>query len=105
MATVALVAARGGGYGDFIVGLLIGVAVGFLLGPAVRSWLAWREWTEASRQARLTDEVLTRMEDHLAPPHPTGPERPPSPSIDDSQPSPPRPSEGPTPPRRWRQPR
>jgi hypothetical protein len=58
-----MVAAAGGGYGDFVAGLVIGVAVGFLVGPAVRSWMAWREWTEASRQARLTDEVLARMDE------------------------------------------
>jgi hypothetical protein len=58
-----MVAAGSGGAGDFIAGLLIGAAAGFLFGPAVRSWMAWREWNDASRRARLTDEVLARMED------------------------------------------
>jgi hypothetical protein len=56
-------AAAGGGYGDFVAGLVIGAALGFLVGPGVRSRLAWREWTEASRRARLTDEVLARMDE------------------------------------------
>ncbi|HEV8681630.1 MAG TPA: hypothetical protein VGS09_02475 [Actinomycetota bacterium] len=64
MLTVAILAAAGrGGYGDFIAGLLIGAGIGFLLGPAARSWLIHREWAEASRRARLTDEVLARMEE------------------------------------------
>lgn len=58
-----MVAAAGGGYGDFVAGLVIGAAGGFLVGPAVRSWMAWREWSDASRQARLTDEVLARMDE------------------------------------------
>jgi len=58
-----MVAVAGGGYGDFVAGLVIGAAVGFLVGPAVRSWMAWREWSDASRQARLTDEVLARMDE------------------------------------------
>jgi hypothetical protein len=61
--TASVLAAGGGsGYGDFIAGLLTGASIGFLLRPAVRSWLAHREWTEASRQARLTDKVLARMQ-------------------------------------------
>jgi uncharacterized membrane protein len=62
MLTVAIVAAGGSGYGTFIAGFLIGAGIGFLLGPAVRSWLAYREWADASRQARLTEEILARME-------------------------------------------
>jgi hypothetical protein len=58
-----MVAAANGGYGDFVAGLVIGGAGGFLVGPAVRSWIAWREWSDASRQARLTDEVLARMDE------------------------------------------
>jgi hypothetical protein len=60
----ASVLANGGGsgYGDFIAGLLTGAGISFLLGPAVRSWIAHREWTEASRRARLTDKVLARMQ-------------------------------------------
>jgi uncharacterized membrane protein len=62
LTTAILAVAGGGGYGDFIAGLLIGACIGFLLGPAARSWLIHREWADASRQARLTDEVLARME-------------------------------------------
>lgn len=62
LTTAILAAAEGGGYGDFIAGLLLGACIGFLVGPAARSWLIHREWAEASRQARLTDEVLARME-------------------------------------------
>jgi hypothetical protein len=44
-----------------LTGLLLGIVIGLLLGPLVRSWLAWREYTEASREARLHDEVLRAM--------------------------------------------
>jgi glucose-6-phosphate-specific signal transduction histidine kinase len=62
IAAVLAVAGRSG-LGDFIAGLLLGVGIGVLVGPAVRSWLTQREWAEASRRARLTDRVLTRMEE------------------------------------------
>jgi hypothetical protein len=68
MVTAAMlgVGAAGGagadGYGSFIAGFLIGAGITFILGPAVRSWLAYREWADASRQARLTDEILARMQ-------------------------------------------
>ena len=35
-----------------------GVASAILLGPAFRSWQSYREWTEASREARLADRLL-----------------------------------------------
>jgi hypothetical protein len=57
-----LAAAEGSGYGDFIAGLLAGASIGFLLRPAVHSWIAHREWAEASRQARLTEAILARMQ-------------------------------------------
>jgi hypothetical protein len=60
--TTAILAAGGSWYGSFVAGLLVGIGIGFLLGPAVRSWLAFREWADASRQARLTDDILARME-------------------------------------------
>jgi hypothetical protein len=64
MFTAAVLAAAGrSGLGAFIAGLLLGVGIGFLVGPAVRSWLTHREWAEASRRARLTDRVLARMEE------------------------------------------
>lgn len=62
MSTFFLVAARSGS-GDLIVGLLIGATIGLLGGPILRRWLAWREWTDASRKDRLTDELLTRLEE------------------------------------------
>jgi hypothetical protein len=53
--------------GEFIVGLVIGVFLGLLLGPVLRSWLAWREWVEASREADLTDRLLVRLEEGMSP--------------------------------------
>lgn len=61
LATVIL-AAGGSGYGNFIAGFLLGASIAFLLGPAVRSWLAYREWADASKQARMTDQILARMQ-------------------------------------------
>jgi uncharacterized protein YneF (UPF0154 family) len=46
---------------QMLVGLLIGLVLGLLVGPVLRSWLAWREYTEASREAQLTDDVLRVM--------------------------------------------
>lgn len=51
---------------DLVVGLLLGAAIGFLAGPLVRGGLAVREWRAASREARearLTDELLFRIEE------------------------------------------
>lgn len=48
---------------DLVVGLLLGAAIGFLAGPLVRSRIAFREWSEARREAELTDELLARLED------------------------------------------
>jgi hypothetical protein len=48
--------------GDLLVGLAIGASIGFLVGPVVRSRITYREWREASRQARLTDELLARLD-------------------------------------------
>ena len=62
MHTTAILAAGQGWYASFVAGVLVGIGIGFLLGPAVRSWLAFREWADASRQARLTDDILSRME-------------------------------------------
>ncbi|MGH2674966.1 MAG: hypothetical protein ACRDKA_08830 [Actinomycetota bacterium] len=44
-----------------LIGLLVGIAIGLLLGPVLRSWLTWREYFNASREARLQEEVLRRM--------------------------------------------
>jgi hypothetical protein len=49
--------------GQFVAGVIIGVFLGLLLGPILRSWLAWREWVEASREAELTERFLARWED------------------------------------------
>jgi hypothetical protein len=48
--------------GQFIAGLIIGVLLGLLLGPVLRSWLAWREWVDASTEADLTERFLARWE-------------------------------------------
>jgi hypothetical protein len=74
--TDLLAAAATDGSGDLLVGLLIGACIGFLAGPIVRSRLAYREWSEASRQARLTDELLSRMQED--------PDRDAEPDRDDS---------------------
>jgi hypothetical protein len=77
-----IVAAAPDASGDFIVGLLIGAAVGFLLRPAIRSWVASREWAEASRWARLTDEVLVHMDDGTPAEEDVSPDSyPPAPSV------------------------
>lgn len=49
-----------------VAGLLIGFAVGLLVGPILRSWLAWREFVDAGREARLADDVLRHMSDFAA---------------------------------------
>ena len=46
---------------DLLVGLVLGLCVGLLVGPAFRSWLSFREWTEASREAKLADRLLTNL--------------------------------------------
>ena len=47
---------------DMFVGLGFGLILGLLIGPVVRSWLIWREWVSASREANLVSDVLDRME-------------------------------------------
>jgi hypothetical protein len=79
---MANLVAAGSTSGGFIAGLLIGVALGFLVRPAVRSWVASREWAEASRRARLTDEVLAHMDDSNPTEEDVGPgPHPPAPSA------------------------
>lgn len=62
MALLPIVAAAGSGSGDLVVGLLIGCVLGVLVGPAFRSWQAYREWADASREVRLADRLLEKME-------------------------------------------
>jgi hypothetical protein len=58
----ALLAVTSAGLDGFLVGLLVGGGFGLLTGPATRSWLAYREWERASREADLADRLLERME-------------------------------------------
>jgi hypothetical protein len=60
--TFQLIAAAETGSGNFLVGLLLGLCIGLLAGPAFRSWLVFREWSEASREAKLADRLVTRIE-------------------------------------------
>jgi len=62
MELASIIAAGGNGSGDFIVGLFVGCCIGILVGPAFRSWQIYREWVEASREVRLADRLLERME-------------------------------------------
>jgi hypothetical protein len=48
---------------DLFVGLVLGLGVGLLVAPAFRSWQVHREWVEASREARLTERLLRKLED------------------------------------------
>jgi hypothetical protein len=47
---------------DLLIGLILGFFLGLLVGPLIRSWLNWREWVSASREADLLRDVLDRME-------------------------------------------
>jgi hypothetical protein len=60
--TFHLLAAADTGSGNFIVGLLLGLCIGLLVAPAFRSWVTFREWTDASREAKLADRLLTKLE-------------------------------------------
>ena len=62
MDLLSIVAAGGNGGGDLFVGLLVGGCIGVLVGPAFRSWQSYREWSEASREVRLADRLLERLE-------------------------------------------
>lgn len=50
-----------------LFGLVIGILIGLLVGPALRSWLVWREYVGASREARLHEEIVRRMAGPAAP--------------------------------------
>lgn len=51
-----------GDVGVFVGGLILGILAGVVLFPLVRLWLTWHEWRDASRKARLTEEVLALMD-------------------------------------------
>jgi hypothetical protein len=44
-----------------LIGLLLGMIIGLLIAPVLRSWLTWRQYVDASREARRAEEVLRRM--------------------------------------------
>lgn len=46
---------------EFVAGVIVGVVSGFFLYPLFWSWVAWREYRDASRRARRIDDVLTDM--------------------------------------------
>jgi hypothetical protein len=50
---------------DLFVGILIGIAVGLLAGPMLRAWLTYHEWAETSREARLTEALISRLDRDL----------------------------------------
>jgi hypothetical protein len=50
---------------DLFVGILIGIAVGLLAGPVLKAWLIYVEWTETSREARLTEALINRLDHDL----------------------------------------
>jgi hypothetical protein len=41
--------------------LILGFVLGLLAGPAIRSWIVWREYRAASREAWLAEETLRRL--------------------------------------------
>ena len=49
------------------VGLVLGIIIGLLIGPVLRSWLSWREYEDARREARLTEDVLRLMSEQPPP--------------------------------------
>ena len=55
-----------GEVGQFVGGLIIGVLIGVVLAPLAGFWVRRHEWKEASRKARLTEDVLDLM-DSMAP--------------------------------------
>jgi hypothetical protein len=50
---------------DLLVGFLVGTTVGLLAGPLLRAWLTFLEWTHASREAELTEELIDRLDREL----------------------------------------
>jgi hypothetical protein len=62
MNPIVVAAVSADGIGDLVVGIVLGLCLGLLVGPAIRSWQIRREWVEASREARLADRLLQRLE-------------------------------------------
>lgn len=50
-----------------MVTFILGLALGLIASPVIRSWIVWREYQAASRQAWLADETLRRLEDAAEP--------------------------------------
>jgi hypothetical protein len=74
---------------DLVVGLVLGFVLGALLGPLIRSWLSWREWQSADREADLFGDVLDHMVGAERPPledRPTDEDRPAEPALRSSRP-------------------
>ena len=42
--------------------LILGFVLGLAAYPAIRSWIVWREYRDASREAWLAEETLRRLE-------------------------------------------
>ena len=42
---------------------ILGLAIGLIASPIIRSWIVWREYRAASRAAWLASETLRRLED------------------------------------------
>jgi hypothetical protein len=43
--------------------LILGFVLGLLVSPILRSWIVWREYRDASRQASLAEQTLRWLED------------------------------------------
>lgn len=43
--------------------LILGFVLGLIASPVIRSWIVWREYQAASREAWLADETLRRLEE------------------------------------------
>lgn len=63
MNVATLLAAASGGDADLVVGLLLGLCLGLLVGPAFRAWQIHREWIDASKEARLTEQLLDELDE------------------------------------------
>ena len=48
---------------QFSAGAAVGMFLGLFVGPRLRSWLGWRDWVDASREADLADRPLKRFGD------------------------------------------